>query len=135
MIARRDFWVVLVLSIITCGIYYWVYLYRMSKDLNTMAGEDGQTVDPTLVVVLTIITCGIYEYYWLYKMGNRMQNLGRANNIRIDENGTTYLLWKLLGYLICGIGTWVGVYLFIKNFNTLADGYNYHTNPYNYQGQ
>lgn len=125
MIAKKDFWVVLLLSIVTCGIYYWVYIYQMTRDVNRMAGEDGRGTDPAVVVILSIVTCGIYHYYWLYQYGNRMQDLGRANNILVEESGTTYLMWELLGLVICGIGSWVGIYLFIRNFNRLADGYNY----------
>lgn len=124
MIQRREFWIVLLLSIVTCGIYYYVYLYQMTRDLNTMAGNDDKHVDPALAVVLSLVTCGIYSYWWYYQMGNRMQNMGRANNITVEESGTTYLLWILLGSLICGIGPLIGMYLFIKNFNNLAFAYN-----------
>lgn len=130
MIVRKDFWIVLLLSFVTCGIYYWVYIYQVTRDINTMAGEDGRGTDPAMVILLSIVTCGFYHYYWLYQYGNRMQDLGRANNIRVEESGTTYLLWEILGILICGLGTWVGVYLFVKNFNVLADGYNRNSTVY-----
>lgn len=130
MIQRREFWVVLLLSIVTCGIYMYVYYYQMTRDLNTMGGNDDKYVDPALVVVLSIITCGIYTWWWYYQMGNRMQNMGIANNVVVEENGTTYLLWMILGTLICGIGPLIGMYLFIKNFNNLAVVYNASINQY-----
>lgn len=124
MIQQKDFWMVLLLSIVTCGIYTFVYLYQVTKDLNTMAGNDGHTVDPTMVVVLSIVTCGIYTYWWYYQMGNRIQRMGNANNIMVEENGTTYLMWMLIGIVICGLGSYVAMYLFIKNFNNIAYAYN-----------
>ncbi len=124
MIQRREFWVILLLTIVTCGIYYYIYLYQVTKDLNTMAGNDDKFTDPAMVVVLSIVTCGIYSWWWYYQMGNRMQNMGMANNVRVEENGTTYLLWLLLGSFVCGIGPLIGLYLFIKNFNNLAFAYN-----------
>ena len=133
MIQRREFWMVLLLSIVTCGIYFYFYLYQMTKDLNAMAGEDGKTIDPTLAVVLSIVTCNIYTLWWYYQMGNRMQQMGTANRIPVEENGTTYLMWVLIGYVICGLGSYVALYLFIKNFNNLAFAYNSHIsggNPY-----
>lgn len=124
MIQRREFWTVLLLSIVTCGIYSYYWVYQTTKDLNQMAGEDGQFTDPALAVILSIFTFGIYPLWWYYKLGNRMQNMGIANNIRVEENGTTYLLWLLLGSLICGLGAFVALYLFIKNLNFLTDAYN-----------
>ncbi|WP_077532712.1 DUF4234 domain-containing protein [Massiliimalia massiliensis] len=133
MIQRREFWMILLLSIVTCGIYTYYYLYQITKDLNTMAGNDGKTVDPTIVVVLSIVTCGIYTVWWYYQMGNRIQQMGMSNNIPVEENGTTYLMWYLIGYLVCGLGSYVAMYLFIKNFNNIAFAYNSHIsngNPY-----
>lgn len=124
MIQKREFWMVLLLSIVTCGIYTYIYLYQMTRDLNQMAGPDDKTVEPGMVVLLSIVTCGIYTWYWYYQMGNRMQNMGNANNVLVEENGTTYLLWILLGSLLAGIGSFIAMYLFIKNFNRLADAYN-----------
>lgn len=124
MIQRREFWMVVLLSIVTCGIYTYIYIYQMTKDLNMMAGNDDKYVDPMLAVILSIVTCGIYTWWWYYQMGNRMQNMGMANNVPVEENGTTYLLWILLGALVCGIGPFIGMYLFIKNFNNLAFAYN-----------
>lgn len=91
-----------------------------------MAGNDGKTVDPTLAVILSIVTCGIYDIWWYYQMGNRMQTMGTVNAIPVEENGTTYLLWYLLGFVVCGLGIWVAMYLFIKNFNNLAFAFNSH---------
>ena len=77
-----------------------------------------------LCIVLSIITCGIYSLYWYYVQGNRMKALADYNNVPCQENGTSYLVWILVGALICGIGSYIGIYLFIKNFNNLANAYN-----------
>jgi len=124
MITKRDFIVVMLLTIVTCGIYWFYYIYVTTGDLNQMAGDDGQTQDPTTVVLLSIVTCGLYSIYWYYKQGNRMQNMGAAQGIRIDENGTSYLMWIILGSILCSIGSWVGMYLFIRNLNKLIDYHN-----------
>lgn len=124
MIQRRDFWTVFLLSIITCGIYSYYWVYQTTKNINTMAGDDGSFVDPALAVILTLFTCGIYPLWWYYKLGNRMQNMGAANSIRVEESGSIYLLWMLFGILICGIGPLIAMYLFIKNVNLLTDAYN-----------
>lgn len=124
MVQRRDFGVFILLNIITCGIYSLFFIYSATKDVNTMAGNDGKTMNPSIAVALTILTGTFYALWWIYRMGGRMYTLGNQNSISIEENGPAYLLWMIVGYLLCGTGTVVAAFLFIKNFNKLADGYN-----------
>lgn len=73
----RNFWMYLLLSIVTCGIYsiYWWYVFV--NDLNTLGQGDGEESPNYIVVILlSIVTCGIYNYFWYYKQGNRMQKIG-----------------------------------------------------------
>lgn len=120
----RNFWMYLLLTIITCGIYGIVFFWYVCQDLNTLGNGDGQESPNYIVVMLLgIITCGIYTFYWYYKQGNRLQTIIQRYGANTNENGTTYLLWILLGSFI-GIGPFVAQYLFIKNLNTAANLYN-----------
>src|SRR5258708_1559940 len=62
---RRDPILVLVLSLVTCGIYalWWAYT-AMTEVKNALGREE---LNPTLDIVLTIVTCGLYGIYLLYK--------------------------------------------------------------------
>lgn len=124
MIQQRNFWMYLLLNIVTCGFYSWYFFYTTTRDINTMVGDDGRNTEPTTVLLFTLVTCGFYSYYWYYDQGNRIKALADRNNIPCNENGTSYLMWILLGTLICGIGSYIGIYLFIKNLNELISAYN-----------
>lgn len=124
MIQQRNFWMYLLLSIVTCGFYSWYFFYTTTRDINTMVGDDGRNTEPTTVLLFTLVTCGFYSYYWYYDQGNRIKALADRNNIPCNENGTSYLMWILLGTLICGVGSYIGIYLFIKNLNELISAYN-----------
>ena len=124
MIQQRNFWMYLLLNIVTCGFYSWYFFYTTTRDINTMVGDDGRNTVPTTVLLFTLVTCGFYSYYWYYDQGNRIKALADRNNIPCNENGTSYLMWILLGTLICGIGSYIGIYLFIKNLNELISAYN-----------
>lgn len=121
MIQQRNFWMVLLLSVITCGIYGFYYIYTMTRDLNQIIGE--QKFDPALAVLLSIVTCGIFTYIWYYQYGNNIQEVAQANQIKVYENGTSYLLWMILGSFII-VGPLIAEYLFICNFNKVAEAYN-----------
>ncbi|MFT3950446.1 MAG: DUF4234 domain-containing protein [Oscillospiraceae bacterium] len=122
----RNLFSYILLSIITCGIYGIYYTWSLNKDLDPIAEGDGEKQPEfIMLVLLTIVTCGIYYYYWLYKYGNRLNlALNRKYGIPSQENGTTYLLWWIVGSLICGIGQFIGMYLLIKNVNMAAIAYN-----------
>lgn len=126
MIRYKSFWAMLLLSCITCGIYGLYYIYQMTRDLNQMAGDDGYYTDPAVAVLLSLVTCGLYSWYWLYRQGARLKRVADCNGIYCPETGTAYLLWAVVGSLVCGLGNWVAHYLLIKNFNQVADGYNAH---------
>ena len=121
----RNFIVMFLLSAITFGIYGIYYWYKFVKDLNTLGEGDGEESPNYIVVMLlSVITCGIYNFFWFYKQGNRMQKIGQRNGVTIDENGTTLLLWFLLGSLLCGIGPLISTYMMTRNMNKLCAAYN-----------
>ena len=119
----------ILLTIVTCGIYYYYYIYKMAHDINIACAGDGQETGGLVqFLLLSIITCGIYSLYWEYKLGNRLALNAPRYGLTIQENGTTVLMWRLFGMLICGIGSWYGVYLLLKNANLICNAYNRYNN-------
>ena len=107
---NRSFWVYLLLSIVTCGLYSIYFWYVYVEDLNTIFYGDGED-SPNYIIVLLLswVTCGIYGVYWRYKQANRMYRESYDRyGVMIEENGSAILLWTLLGYLTGGIGQTLG---------------------------
>lgn len=121
----RTLLMFIVLSIITCGIYWYIFMYQIIRDINTACDGDGEETPGLLIfLLLSIVTCGIYCYYWYYKVGNRLAvNAGRYG-FTVTENGTTILLWMLLGQFACGIGPFIAWHILITNTNLVCTGYN-----------
>lgn len=115
----------ILLTVVTCGIYSWIFLYHLANDMNTMCEGDGDTT-PGLVtlILLSLVTCGIYSVYWYYKLGNRLASNAPRYSLNFQENGTTILMWQLFGVLICGIGPFIAWHIIIKNTNAMAAQYN-----------
>ena len=57
-------------------------------------------------------------------MGNRLAANAPRYGLNFQENGTTVLLWYLVGALLCGIGPYVAMHFLIKNSNALGVAYN-----------
>lgn len=137
MIEQRSFAKYLLLSILTCGIYALYFWYRYAEDMNLMCQGDGEeTTNYLLAWLFGILTCGIYLWYWFYQVGNRIQKNGKRYGVTIVENGSSVILWLIIGtYLTCGIAALFAYYILVKNFNQLADGYNNQMGGGGYQSQ
>lgn len=121
----RDILMYVLLTIVTCGIYSYWYVYQMAQDTNTICYQDGEETPGLLIyILLSIVTCGIYSYYWMYKVANRLQNNGPRYGVAIPEGGSDVLLWLILGMISCGICAFIGMNILMKNLNTLSDAYN-----------
>lgn len=122
----RSLLVYILLSIITCGIYSYYFIYCLARDVNEVCRDDGQKTGGLLAfILLSFITCGIYAIYWYYSLGNRLAANAPRYGLVFQENGTTILLWYLVGWLMCGIGPFVAMHILIKNTNALCAAYNY----------
>ena len=115
----------IILSIITCGIYSYYFIYKMAHDVNIACEGDGENTSGLVAfVLLSLITCGIYAWFWYYNLGNRLAANGPRYGLSIQENGTTVLLWQIFGAFICGIGPFVAMHILIKNSNKICNAYN-----------
>lgn len=128
MIKRRSLLTLILLSIITCGIYGIIFWYNYADDMNKVCNGDGkQTQNYIIVILLSFITCGIYPIIWFYGLGNRLQENAPRYGLSFNENGTTVIMWMIFGSLICGIGSFFALHILIKNMNEIADRYNQYT--------
>ena len=125
MIEQRNFWIFFLLNFITCGIYGIYFWYKFAEDMNRICYGDGKETQNYLIVfLLSLITCGIYYWIWVYGVGNRLQENATRYGYNLTENGTSVLLWMIVGSLLCGFGFYYAQYILINNMNLLAERYN-----------
>lgn len=121
----RSLAVYILLSICTCGLYGYWFIHSVAEDLNAACEGDGEnTPGLGVYLLLSFFTCGLYNLYWIYRVGNRMSRNAPRYNLMFQENGTTFIVWYLVGCLLCFIGSYFAVYLLIRNMNTMARAYN-----------
>ena len=121
----RSLLVYILLTIVTCGIYSWVFIYQLIQDVNIACDGDGEeTMNFWLFLLLSLVTCGIFAYIWYYQLGNRLQNNCARYGQPTNEGGTAVLLWMILGSFLCGIGYFVSWNIIINNTNTVCRGFN-----------
>ena len=124
MIKKRGLVKLILLSLITLGIYDLYWTYKIAQDVNTMCAGDGKKTAGLLkLILLSLITFSIYGIVWYFKLGDRLQDNAAKYNISIKESGGTVILWMILGSFIV-VGPFVALHIIIKNTNALADEYN-----------
>ena len=111
---NRNIALCIVLSIVTCGIYMWYWLYKLVNDLSA-ASRDSAPTSGGMVLVLTLITCNIYGWFWLYKAGQQMNAAKQQRGLPADPNaGVIYLVLAIFGLNVVS-------YAIIQNdLNTMA---------------
>jgi hypothetical protein len=102
---NRGFWLTLLLSIITLGIYGLYLIYAFAKETNIACREDGKKTQGLVVYfLLSLITFGIYGIVWNCMWINRCNFYLAKNGKPEGLQVSTYLLTIfLLGWLTLGI--------------------------------
>ncbi len=70
---------VILLSIITCGIYSLYWTYVMTEDMNQKDPEEP-LMNYILAILLGCVTCGFYLIYWMYKFYKKLDSITGENN-------------------------------------------------------
>ncbi|GAB1416253.1 hypothetical protein MASR2M117_16590 [Paludibacter sp.] len=102
---NRGFWLTLLLSIVTFGIYGIYLIYAFARETNIACKEDGKTTQGLVVfILLSLITFGIYSIVWYCMWIDRCNNYLIKHNKPEGLQVSTYLLTLfILGWLTLGI--------------------------------
>lgn len=113
---------VLLLSLVTCGIYSLYLIYQISKEVRDFRGDSS--IDPGLELLLCIITCSLYEIYWYYKYGRLVFDMEQ----RVGVSGASDMSLILLLLPIFGFGI-VSLLLLQTELNRVWDTINPTSGP------
>lgn len=102
-LVKRNIGMSILLSIVTCGIYSFYWLYTLAEDVNKITdryGDNTQHTSGGMVILLSIVTCGIYELYWIYKCGKRLAQCQLPNGFRVTDDSIIMLVLAIFGLSI-----------------------------------
>ena len=123
---NRGLLKMILLSLVTFGIYPLVLYSAISGDINTIASRyDGKKTMHycLLVFVIQPLTLGIGSLVWIHRVSNRIGDELKRRGINYSFSAGTYWLWCVLGSLI-GIGPLVYTHKLLKAMNKLSEHYN-----------
>jgi uncharacterized membrane protein len=96
VVEKRNIATWILLSIVTCGICHFVWIYKMNEEINAMKNSNLDKRSSATVVLLSIVTCNIYAIYWYYVVAQDLTNISREMN-------TTNQADNAIAVLVCGI--------------------------------
>lgn len=120
---NRSFWLLLLLTIPTLGIYNIVFWFKLTKDLNDMNPEEKKLTNYILVILFSILTLGIYHWVWFFYLCDRIQTTGAKYKLKVRPGAATQLMLKTFGTFVI-IGPILATFLSIFNMNKVAKAYN-----------
>ncbi len=123
---NRSLLKLILLSIITFGIYGIVVMSAVSTDINTIASRyDGKkTMHYCLVAfVFSWLTIGIVPLVWFHKISARIGAELNRRGINYSFGAGTFWGWGILGTIIL-VGPFIYYHKLLKSMNLLADDYN-----------
>ena len=116
----------ILLSIITFGIYPLVIMSSISSDINVIASRyDGKKTMHfcLLVFIFTGLTLGIAPIVWYHRISKRIGNELKRRGIAYSFGAGSFWGWSVLGSLIA-IGPLVYTHKLFKAMNKLSADYN-----------
>ena len=122
----RNMWMVMLLSLVTCGIYGIIFYSSLGEDINSLASRrDGKkTMHFCLLFFLVApITCGIAALVWNNNISARIGDEARARGIDTNFGASTFWLWNVLGSLII-VGPFIYLHKLCKTMNAICEHHN-----------
>lgn len=99
---ERALWKMILLSILTLGIYPMVIWSKISMEINVVASrQDGKwTMHFLWMCFLAPLTLGIYPFVWIHELCNRIGEELQRRRIDYQFSAATFWLWNLLYFLL-----------------------------------
>ncbi|WP_276924433.1 DUF4234 domain-containing protein [Faecalibaculum rodentium] len=80
-VRERGLLTAVLLSIVTCSIYQWYWIYSMARDINDLAAAQNKPrgCDPMVALLMSILSCGLYTIYFFWREGRVLSELDYPN--------------------------------------------------------
>lgn len=95
MIEKRSIPLAILFTIITCGIYWFYWEYKL---IDTMYRVNNKPSTAGVDLLLGIVTCGIYSIYMMYKMGKLETEAHVLYNLNEKDEALLYVILSIFSF-------------------------------------
>lgn len=107
----RNPLLIILYSILSCGIYFIVWLYQVSKEINDYTR--AELTEPSYAIIG--IFCFVFTYLNMYKVD---QAIVTIDNVEGRRSESRFVLWLLLT-LLAGVGGLIMMYQVQESLNNV----------------
>ena len=98
MVRPRSIPLCIILSLITCGIYFIYWFICLTDEVGEVTQE--QDTSGIAAFLFSLITCGIYSIYWGWKMGDKLDRARMRSHVPPASFPILFLVLNLFGLTI-----------------------------------
>lgn len=122
---NRSMWKLMILNILTLGIYGIVFFIPFSFDLDKIApkSDRSKTMNYLFAYILSMFTFSIVLIIWHYHIAQRVEEALSTRNISYDFGTGAFWGWYFFGSFIL-VGPFVYFHKLCKAMNLLCENYN-----------
>ena len=115
---RRDSFIPPLLTLVTCGFYYFYWQYVTTEELKNATGRDD--LNPMMDLLLTILCCGFFSIYVQYRNAQVVHEAFQHTGQRHEDKSTFILILHALS-LVNGVTSLVAMMILQDELNKLGD--------------
>ena len=116
-ITKRNPALSVVLTIITCGLYQWYWIYKISDDLNQLEGSSGSAA---MDLIVNILTCDVFLIFCVYKWGKQINYTKKSYGMETDADQSTLFTILFMVLAVFGLG-FISMCFIQTNINEILD--------------
>jgi drug/metabolite transporter (DMT)-like permease len=117
VVQQRNAAVVIVLALVTCGIYMIYWFYKTSAELQEALQDED--INPMVDLILVIVTCFIWGIYVEYRNSQKAYAVLSQRDPRAVDQTQTILILNI-AQLIVGVTGLIATYILQEELNKLA---------------
>ncbi|UJR83941.1 DUF4234 domain-containing protein [Sandaracinus amylolyticus] len=115
---KREPWIVLVLTFVTCGLYHLWWQYSTTEELKRVSGRDD--LNPTMDLILTLLTCGLWVVYVAYRNAQVVHEMYGSRGMQHDDKSTLLVILYAVA-VFNGVTAFIAPMILQDEINKLAD--------------
>ena len=125
LVTNRSVWKLIVLSILTLGVYAIIFFIPFSFDLDKIAPKKDRTKTLNFIFVyfLSLFTFSIVLQVWLYQITARVEEALAERDVKYQFGTNDFWLWFFFGTLFL-VGPFIYYHKLCRAMNLLCADYN-----------
>jgi len=117
VVQERSPITVVLLTIVTCGIYGLYWQFRTSDELRAATNDDS--IKPLLELVLTLVTGGIWGVYVQYRNAQKVHAALASREPSRKDQSQSVLILSIAMYFV-GVTGFIAMWILQEELNSIA---------------